>query len=399
MHALSRLALGLALIVAVGCGDDDDVQPDAGVSGSGGSAGTGGTGGAGGMGGVGGTGGDAGSSGTGIDASMDAAAIDASSDDASTDVDAAVDAATNVPQCFTLRVHGTSSPTDTSAYPVAQQHYACFYWDAPWPDNAQGLSVRLLPDAHPEILRHWMLYLDENQENIQDNGAVDPACSAGHPSMPTLIAAGAPGLADHPLPNDVAIQLASANHKVLLEVHWLRAGGSVNSTSAIEVCTTPTPRPHTATLSMLGSEQIYLPATTAQTNVTGNCEPNADCGSPQTSDITIVSMQPYMRAFGTHMASTIIRQDYSRELVLDQPFSRTTPTIYDTPAVIHPGDSIETVCSYNTGGATGPTAVGYNADDEVCFNLVMAYPANALRKRLLPCVSSSLLTSAANACL
>jgi hypothetical protein len=243
------------------------------------------------------------------------------------------------------------------------------------------------------------VYLDTNDN--QADGTVVGSCAGTHPSSPTLVAGWAPGADNNDLPNDVGLKVTTPNKKLLIEYHWYNAGATVQSTTAIEICTASTPRPNEATISWLGTEQLNIPGGQAST-ATGTCAPGSACAGfgPQTAstqDIHIVRSWPHMHKYGTRMVATIIRQNGQREPFFDHLFDFNNQVSWPTPAVIHPGDKVETVCHYNnTSGAS--VGVGYNTEEEMCFNFTTAYPASALKSWGPLCTSSS-LTSTSTACL
>ena len=102
--------------------------------------------------------------------------------------------------------------------------------------------------------------------------------------------------------------------------------------------------------------------------VSGTCTPNA------MGPITILRSWPHMHLKGTHMKSTIRRNGGGEEILVDQAFDFNDQRSYETPAVIMPGDSILTECTFN-----GPASYGAGTGDEMCYNFVLAYPAGALR--------------------
>lgn len=365
-----------------------------GAGGVGGAGGFGGSGGASGFGGTGGLGGAAGISGDGgIGATGGSGGVGGSGGNGGGGTGA------DTGQCYTFPVHQQSSPTDTTPYTVSGQHYACFYFDAPWPDDAQAISFKPKFDSHPEVVHHWLVYLDTNDN--QPNGTVVSSCAGTHPSSPTLVAGWAAGADNYELPNDVGLKISTPNKKILIEYHFYLNGPAIQSTTAIEVCTASTPRPNTATISWLGTEQLNIPPGRAST-ATGTCGAQTACvgfgpGTPATEDIHIVRSWPHMHKFGTRMVTTILRQNGTREPLFDHLFSFDNQISYPTPAVIHAGDRVETVCHFNntSGSAVG---VGYNTEEEMCFNFTTAYPPSALKSWGPLCTSSS-LTATSTACL
>jgi hypothetical protein len=73
------------------------------------------------------------------------------------------------------------------------------------------------------------------------------------------------------------------------------------------------------------------------------------------------------------MKTTIQRKGGGTEVLIDKPFDFNTQISYPTPAVINPGDTLTTTCTFAT-----PTAFGEGTNNEMCFNFVTAYPAGQL---------------------
>lgn len=355
------------------------------VGGTGGDGGTGGvagdvgggTGGYGGTGGVGAIGGDGGIGGTG--------AIGG---------DGGVGGGTET--CYQFQAHNSPVPGDKTPFAIGgnDEFYSNFYYDMPWPADAQAVRIREL-GSDPKV-HHWLVYLDENGNS--PDGAIDPHTVGSHPSAPTLVTGWALGAQEWDLPPDVGLKLGTANKKLLIEYHWYNKGSAATtSTHTIEICTAGTPRPNTATVSWLGTELgINLFPNTMGT-ARGNCTPQSAPFTPQNQDIHILRSWPHMHGYGYRMSSFIVRQGGARELLVDELFSFDNQISYDTPAVLHPGDYIETTCYYNTAGATGQVGVGFDTGSEMCFNFVTAYPANALKNYALGAGSS--LTGSSTGCL
>ena len=84
-----------------------------------------------------------------------------------------------------------------------------------------------------------------------------------------------------------------------------------------------------------------------------------------------------MHERGVAMDTVIRRSDGTQEVLIDAPFDFNNQLMYDTPAVIHPGDQLVTTCHFvnDTDRLIG---VGYDSLSEMCFNFVYAWPAKAL---------------------
>lgn len=291
--------------------------------------------------------------------------------------------------CYTLHAHGQSVPGDESPWVVSDQHYACFYFDQPWPQGAQGVYFAPDYDDHAELVHHWIVYLDSNGTN--PDGTVE-RCTGLHDSSPTMVAGWAPGSDNNDLPPDVGMDISPANKKILLEMHFYHDGSSapVETKSGVKVCTANTPRKHTATISMLGSEYISIEPK-SRGSATGACTPQYD------GEIHILRSWPHMHEIGTGMRTDIYFADGRTETLGPWPFDFNNQVSYPTPVTIRPGDQLITTCEYfNPRDSVVSTGTG--TDAEMCFNFVTAYPAGALKSRDIFGQSTS-LTASETACL
>lgn len=291
--------------------------------------------------------------------------------------------------CYTIHAHGQSTPGDTSPWLVDDQHYACFYFDQPWPDGAQGVYFAPDYDHHPELVHHWIVYLDQNGINPDGTAA---KCTGLHDTNPTMVAGWAPGSDNNDLPPDVGMFLSPPNKKLLLEMHFYHDGVSapIATTSGVKICTANKSRKHTATISMLGSEYINVEPKSAAT-VQGTCTPQYD------GEIHILRSWPHMHEIGTGMRTDITFADGRTQTLGPWRFDFNNQVSYSTPVTIRPGDRLTTTCDYFNPRDTVVTT-GTSTDSEMCFNFVTAYPAGALKSRNIFGASTS-LTASETACL
>ena len=268
--------------------------------------------------------------------------------------------------CYELRAH---APTSKAApYSVSSEHYVNFFFDAPWPADAQGISFEAVFDEHPEIVHHWLLYTTAGGIQRPD-GAVESG--SGSHSGAALVAGWAPGGNNGlNLPPDVGLDINGPSRKLVMEIHYY-ANGSFTSRSGVKVCTAATPRKNLATISWLGTLNISI-APRAQGVASGKCTPSTS------QPIHILRSWPHMHRTGRHMKTVINRANGSTETLLDEPFNFNTQLSYDTPAVINPGDTLTTTCTYQNDGAS-TVRYGAATDNEMCFNYVTAWPANQLK--------------------
>lgn len=291
--------------------------------------------------------------------------------------------------CYEFKAHGASTAGDSSPYMVSNQHYACFYFDAPWPDGAQGVYFAPIFDAHAELVHHFVFYLD--QAGNQPNGFVE-TCTGLHPSGPTMVAGWAPGSDNNELPPDVGMDLSPPNKKLLLEIHFFHDGsaGAIPTTSGLQVCTSNKKLTNTATVSLLGTEAIAIPAH-AKGSATGTCTPQFQ------GEIHVLRSWPHMHEIGTSMQTVVNFLDGSSQTLGPWPFDFNSQVSYATPLVLKPGDRLTTTCQYDN-TTDLQVNVGTDTKSEMCFNFVTAYPAGALKSKNILGGSTS-ATSSATACL
>jgi hypothetical protein len=176
------------------------------------------------------------------------------------------------------------------------------------------------------------------------------------------------------MPDGVGMELPSGpNAYLVLEVHYYNGTNApgMYDRSGVEICATDKLRENTATVSWLGTEGIILPANT-QGTATGTCTPN------YSGQINIIRSWPHMHTLGRGLRTEILRAGGGTEMLVDVPnFDFDYQYSYETPNVINPGDKLVTTCTYqNT--TPGLVTFGPATENEMCYNFVIAYPANAL---------------------
>jgi hypothetical protein len=272
--------------------------------------------------------------------------------------------------CVEFRSHGAQVPGDESAFQVTNgERYMCFYFDAPWDQDMYGVRFEHIPD-NEAVVHHWLLY---EQLSPKADGSYE-TCLGTHPDA-VLLAGWAPGREDLAMPENVGLELPPPTGRYLLEVHYYNPSGTAADRSGVRVCATDQPREHTASITWLGSEGIVLlPNSSGQAS--GTCNPSR-AGLASDEPIHILRSWPHMHRHGRHMRTVINRAGGGNEVLIDQDFSFDFQASYETPAIIHPGDTLSTTCTFmNT--SNGLVTFGPATADEMCYNFVYAYPARAL---------------------
>jgi cytochrome c551/c552 len=260
--------------------------------------------------------------------------------------------------CYQLTARA-SSAGDKYPVPTTPDLYQCFEHAAPWGDKTvQVVSARPIID-NPQVLHHWILYNTVDAVNDGTNGG----CSGAHPNA-AFITGWAPGGDGLELPADVGLRTEGGGFS--LEIHYNNTQGSNQlDGSGVEVCVTEKLRPKEAAVHWLGTQNLN------KVTAIGTCEPLTF------EPVTIISSSPHMHLQGRHMKTVINRANGGTDMLIDVPFDFNTQVSYSTPAVINPGDTLTTTCTYAT-----PTPFGQKTNEEMCYNFVVAYPAGGLAQFL-----------------
>lgn len=283
-----------------------------------------------------------------------------------------------------LKAHGGRFAGDDAPFhvPLESDHYECFYFRPPWNVDVHGLSFEPIVDDD-RVLHHYLLYMQRGAGF--GDGDHDP-CLGRHDNA-ELVAGWAPGGQPNIMPEDVGLHLGSGqNNLFVLEIHYNNAASHNDALdrSGVRVCATSRRRPNTAGMQWLGTENLLM-LRADQHERSGTCNPRLN------GPVHILTSTPHMHRRGIRLRTEIHRSGGGgTEMLLDEPFDFENQIMYQTPAVIQPGDSLVTTCTFQHEG--GLAGFGTGTNDEMCYNFVVAYPYGALS-------TGGSLTNAENACL
>jgi hypothetical protein len=253
-------------------------------------------------------------------------------------------------ECMEIRAHG-GAPGTPFKFDNEIDLYQCFEFASPFGTaDVYGLSFKPMIDDS-SVIHHWLLY--QHTESAPDGSSAE--CAQVFPQS-TLVAGWGPGTGDMIMPDDVAMFLPASGYT--LEVHY---NGSGNDTSGLEVCYTREPRKNTAAMHWLGTS-----------NILGTMASNV-CRPTNTEPIHTIKHWPHMHLAGERLSTVITRANGDVETWFDEPFDFQNQKLWDTDVVIMPGDTIETTCTYSR-----PSIGGEGTNQEMCYDVVLAYPAGAL---------------------
>ena len=282
-------------------------------------------------------------------------------------------------ECFELRAHNGQTPGDTTPYQVGLgpwptspgQFYENFIFKTPYTKKVTAIRMEPIIDNGP-VLHHWLLFHVRNNQALFQDGT-HATILGTHPGS-ELITGWAPGGDDAiEMPPGVGMEMPEPGGIFELEIHYYNPAGAMKpDRSGVRLCVTSDPVENVATITWLGTENIGVPPRATGT-ATGTCRPLNTGGG----DIHILRSVPHMHTIGTHLKTVINRAGGGNESLVDKPFKFDEQRSYETPAVLRPGDTLTTTCTYNNTTA-GPIGFGTVSELEMCYNFVIAYPARAL---------------------
>ncbi|HMI83837.1 MAG TPA: hypothetical protein VK550_07060 [Polyangiaceae bacterium] len=296
--------------------------------------------------------------------------------------------------CVEFRAHGQQGVSgDKSAFDTSTlflpptEFYACFNFTSPWKVPVQGLQFATIID-NSETLHHWLFY--QTPLPVTDGSYI--MCDGQHP-LQALVTGWAPGNQDLQLPPDVGLELAPPTGNYVLELHYNNpAGKPFQDASGVRICASTKFRPKTASITWTGTEKINVPPR-ASGSATGKCVPGRINMGPS-DPINIFAAWPHMHKTGTRMSTFINRVGGAQEVLIDKPFTFSSQVSYPTPAILNPGDTLQTTCYFDNMG-TGSLGFGPSTTQEMCYDFLYAYPAHALDH---PNIGPIVTSAASNLC-
>jgi hypothetical protein len=256
--------------------------------------------------------------------------------------------------CYEIRARQDKSNAPFQV-PTTPDYYSEFSYSVPWGSKkVQVIRMRSLID-NDKVIHHWLLY---NNQGAVTDGANSSGIGA-HPDA-SLTVGWAPGNEPPVLPADVGLGVPGQGFT--LEVHYNNTiGAGQTDKSGVEVCVTENLRAHEAQVSWLGTQQLN------KVSASGTCTPKLN------GPVNVLFSWPHEHLQGRHLKTVINRVGGAQEVLVDKAFDFNAQVVYSTPAVINPGDSLTTTCTF-----AQPTPFGQGTTSEMCYNFVTAYPGGAL---------------------
>ncbi len=259
-------------------------------------------------------------------------------------------------KCYEFRAFTQGNRTAPYSAPATPDLYVGFTFDPPWEGTQYVRSWRSLID-NKAVLHHWLFF---QQGALSPEGVFENALGT-HPDG-QMLAGWAPGGDDMYLDPDVAYEVPG-DVSYLLETHYNNTSlFPEDDASGVELCVTPTPPAHVASLSWVGTDAIF------GTEATGHCAPDSG------EEVHLVAAQPHMHLKGRHMKVVQIHGDSGQEEVIhDEDFDFNYQRSYIKSTLIKPGDELNTTCTYSDFAVFGK-----GTNDEMCYFFSIHWPKLAL---------------------
>lgn len=274
----------------------------------------------------------------------------------------------DIGECYRFQAHDRAVAGDATPFQAPSgEFYSCFYFAVPWPAGSQAISLRSLDTP---LTHHWQLY--HTVEAYTDGQMTREASSCGFDLREALGVYSHSQEREQRMPEGVGLQLPppTGGHGILLEVHYYNPGELTPDATGVEVCTAKAPRPNNAGVAVLGPASFVVPAGTTR-SVSATCTPAYG------SDIHVFRSFPHMHARGYQLDTVIARRGGGQDVLLDVPFDFNNQLMYDTPAVLRPGDQLITTCHYRN-DTDRDIPSGFAADEEMCNHFLYAWPAGTV---------------------
>ena len=286
--------------------------------------------------------------------------------------------------CYEFKTHGSTATVDNTPYDVARgEHYANFYFKAPWPTGTVATRYGAKYD-NLQVLHHWLLF--STAEDVPEGYHAESPLPTLAGTNATLLAGWAVGGVNLEMPPDVGFELPEQGSQINIQWHFYNSTSTPQADkSAVQLCTVPAgTRPHTASVTWIGTEDIGgnkwlggqgMPPHKMST-YQGTCNPLRE-GMSSSEPIHILGFWPHMHQLGTKMQAFVNHKDGAREMVFEKPFDFNKQIHYLQAYDLKPGDTLTAVCHYNNTTNMG-VPFGESSDTEMCYLFTFSWPAHSL---------------------
>ncbi|MCC7541785.1 MAG: hypothetical protein IT379_36540 [Deltaproteobacteria bacterium] len=260
-------------------------------------------------------------------------------------------------------------PDERYRIPADQvNHNACFAIRAPWQGDRQVIGMAPVLDDE-RFVHHIILFATQSP---QPEGPFP--CDGNLPADAVGIGGWAPGATNLELPPDVGLDVGGDEVWLVLQIHYWNGVGATDALdrSGMALCTTAEPRAQRASVTALGTLNIFVPPRAAAT-ASGRCTPRMQ------QPVHVLGLTPHMHRSGRTIETIVHRAGGAgRETLLRvDPWDFDRQIQHPSDAVLMPGDVLETTCTWEN-ASSRRIYFGEGTEDEMCFQFVLAYPAGEL---------------------
>lgn len=284
-----------------------------------------------------------------------------------------------------LRAHAPGNANKKFTVPAnASDRYNCYQFPNPFAGGKYEIAEAAAIDNY-SVIHHWLVFGTNTPQAVGD---VDDSGGCTSPEQKdTLLSGWAPGATNSVFPKDVGLLLNQYKY-LTLQIHYNNPTNvPADDASGVAYCTTTQVPPNIAGIVTLGQDYgVTAPAGAVNfPGGSGTCNNLFAAGS---GTATIIESFPHMHRMGSGFTTEHLRNGQLVDYVSDVPlgtwaFDQQTHYPHNELGTgriqILPGDTLRTTCFYTNPTATN-VVFGTKTSDEMCYDFVIAYPIQQLRR-------------------
>lgn len=273
--------------------------------------------------------------------------------------------------------------------------YNCFRFRNPFYGTNMLMTREAPIIGNPAVIHHWLLF--GSMGGI--DGSVDESGVCVSPELTdTLLAGWAPGGTNAIFPDDVGVKMSNWPF-LTLQMHYnnpsFAAGGDQ---SGVAFCTTNQPKPNVAGIVTLGTDLLINIPGGARNHPGGVSSCSNMFRGFASGTATIVGSSAHMHKLGSGFTTEHLRGGQRQRYVTNVPLGtwkfdgqihyphHEKSSCSAGRIQVQPGDVLNTTCYYTNPGFL-PVGFGTGTTAEMCYDFLMAYPIDQLRRGCGPIIT------------
>ncbi|XP_050408479.1 uncharacterized protein LOC130010327 [Patella vulgata] len=275
-------------------------------------------------------------------------------------------------QRMDLRMNLTSVPNKETTY-------MCMSFDLPSDEEYHLIASKPIINES-KVMHHMLLFACADGAPVMTEPrecGMGAGCSA-------IIGMWTIGLAGECYHHDAGFRIGKGFYKRgLIQYHWNNPEkrSDLSDSSGMTIYYTKNLRKYDAGVFRIG--QVYLEIPPLLPKVVQQSTCSARCTKKIfKKPVYLTGGTNHMHYLGTAQHVLLRRTDGTKQMLTnDQPFRYDSPVThtYESPVVLNSGDSLETVCTYQSMSRRNTTFYGEGTYEEMCYSFFYYYPADAIQ--------------------